>query len=105
MLATSVLICTFVKSTAIQNNDLGWRGFLPAQFILLLWAASLLSERASRTALTVVLIVLGVAGVAYDLTTLRFYPVLADFGYVPKIGWLGADCEVGLRTRAKWGSL
>jgi hypothetical protein len=100
MLATSVLICTFVKSNALLNNDLGWRGFLPAQFILLLWAANLLSERASRTAFTVLLIVLGVAGVAYDLAILRFYPVLADFGKVPRIGWLGADRQVGLRTLA-----
>ena len=100
MLATSVLICTFVKSTAILNNDLGWRGFLPAQFILLLWAAILLSERASRTKLATLLIVLGVASVAYDLAILLFYPVLADFGKVPKIVWLGADRNVGLRTVA-----
>ncbi len=100
MLATSVLICTFVKSTAIENNDLGWRGFLPAQFILLLWAAILLSEHASRTKLATLLIVLGVAGVAYDLAILRFYPVLADFGKIPKILWLGTDRNVGLRTVA-----
>lgn len=100
MLATSVLICTFVKSTAILNNDLGWRGFLPAQFILLLWAANLLSGRALRTKLATLLIVLGVAGAAYDLAILRFYPVLADFGKVPKIVWLGTDRQVGLRTIA-----
>jgi hypothetical protein len=100
MLSTSVLICTFVKSVATQNNDLGWRGFLPAQFILLLWAASLLSERASRTALTTVLLMLGLAGVTYDLAILRFYPVLADFGKVPKIGWLGSDRQIGPRTLA-----
>ncbi len=100
MLASSVLICTFVKSTAILNNDLGWRGFLPAQFILLLWAANLLSERASRTALATLLIGLGLAGVAYDLAILRFYPVLADCGKVPKIGWLGTDRQVGTRTLA-----
>ena len=100
MLATSVLICTFVKSAAILNNDLGWRGFLPAQFVLLLWASSLLSGRASRTKLATLLIVLGIAGVAYDLTILRFYPVLADFAVVPKISWLGSDRQVGLRTLA-----
>jgi hypothetical protein len=100
MMGTSVVICTFVKSTAILNNDLGWRGFLPAQFILLLWAAGLLSEHASRSRLATLLIVLGVAGAAYDLAILRFYPVLADSGAVPKIGWLGADRKVGLRTFA-----
>jgi hypothetical protein len=34
----SVLVCTFLHST-IRWNDLGWRGFLVAQFVLLLWAA------------------------------------------------------------------
>ena len=37
MLVTSTLICTFLRSSVIGNNDLGWRGFLPAQFVLLLW--------------------------------------------------------------------
>ncbi len=34
----SVLVCTFLRST-FGWNDLGWRGFLVAQFVLLLWAA------------------------------------------------------------------
>jgi hypothetical protein len=42
----------------------------------------------------------GLAGVAYDLTILRFYPALADSGKVPKITWLGSDHQVGLRTLA-----
>ena len=100
LLATSVLICTFVKSTIIANNDLGWRGFLPAQFVLLLWAADILSERASRTPLVRVLLVLGLAGVIYDLAILRFYPFLSDLGKVPEIAWLGNDNLVGLRTLA-----
>lgn len=100
MAATSVLICTFVKSSIISNNDLGWRGFLPAQFILLLWAADILSERASRTFLLRLCLVLGLAGVFYDLAILRFYPVLSDAGLVPKIGWLASDRFLGLRTAA-----
>jgi len=100
MAATSILICTFVKSSVIANNDLGWRGFLPAQFILLLCAADVLSERAARTALLRLLLVLGLAGVVYDLAILRFYPVLSDLGKVPKIGWLANDQLLGLRTAA-----
>jgi hypothetical protein len=50
--------------------------------------------------LATLLIVLGIAGVVYDLAILRFYPVLADLGKVPKIGWLGTDRQVGLRTLA-----
>jgi hypothetical protein len=100
MTGTSILICTFVKSTAILNNDLGWRGFLPAQFMLLLWAAILLSERASRSALIVLLVFTGLAGAIYDLAILRFYPLLSDIGAVPRIAWIGSDGLVGLRTSA-----
>ncbi len=100
MVTTSILICTFVKSSVIANNDLGWRGFLPAQFMLLLWATDILSERASRTPLVRLLLVLGLAGVIYDLAILRFYPVLSDLGKVPKIAWLGSDELIGLRTAA-----
>jgi hypothetical protein len=104
MAATSILICTFVKSSIIANNDLAWRGFLPAQFILLLWAADVLSERAARTPMVRLLLVLGVAGVIYDLAILRFYPVLSDAGKVPKIGWLASDQLLGLRTAANRGA-
>lgn len=41
-----LLICTFVRS-AIRNNDLGWRGLMPVQFILLLWTASVLAAARS----------------------------------------------------------
>jgi hypothetical protein len=105
MVATSVLICTFVKSGVIQNNDLGWRGFLIAQFVLLVWGAEVLSGSHGalvprRKVLLQALIAVGVAGVAYDLAILRFFPVLSDAGRVPKIGWLGMDQRGGLRTYA-----
>jgi hypothetical protein len=99
MAATSILICTFMKSSIIANNDLAWRGFLPAQFVLLLWAADVLSARA-RPPLIRLLVVLGLAGTLYDLAILRFYPVLSDAGRVPKIGWLAGDQLLGLRTAA-----
>jgi hypothetical protein len=104
MAATSILICTFVKSSIIANNDLAWRGFLPAQFILLLWAADVLSERASLTPTVRLLLVLGLASVIYDLAILRFYPVLSDAGKVPKIGWIANDQLLGLRTAANRGA-
>jgi hypothetical protein len=100
MAATSILICTFVKSSIIANNDLAWRGFLPAQFMLLLCAANVLSERASRGRLLRLTLVLGVAGVVYDLAILRFYPLLSDMGKVPRIGWLADDRLLGRRTAA-----
>src|SRR5262249_17333828 len=44
MVGVSLMLCTFLRSTLIGNNDLGWRGFLIAQFVLLLWTADLLAE-------------------------------------------------------------
>ena len=41
MVVSSVLACTFLRSNAITSNDLGWRGFMIAQFILLLWAVAI----------------------------------------------------------------
>ncbi len=38
LLAVPVLICSFIRSSAVENNDLGWRGFLIPQFFLLLWS-------------------------------------------------------------------
>ena len=46
--AVSVLVCTFLRSGTLEGNDLGWRGFLPAQFVMLLWAAALMVQRGER---------------------------------------------------------
>jgi hypothetical protein len=104
MAGTSMFICTFVRSGVIANNDLGWRGFLICQFILLLWAADLLprmNELQSRVKGFIGLfIVLGAVGVAYDLAILRFYPLLSDAGTVPHLFWLSDDRRLGERTTA-----
>jgi len=82
MVVTSVAICTFLKSGVITNNDLGWRGFLPAQFMLLIWAVELLRVPEDkwtgtsrlyailRPAIPLVL-VLGIVSTAYSAVTLR----------------------------------
>lgn len=107
MLSASALICTFLKSVVIGNNDLGWRGFLLAQFILLLWAVDLWVKRdtpgwlsAGQKGLLVTLIGLGIAGSAYDLAITRFYPLLADSGVLPPLDWMAPDREFGKRTYA-----
>ena len=97
----SCVICTFLKSGVITNNDLGWRGFLIAQFVLLLWGGQVLFEQFQRgRVFLTALVFIGGAGVVYDLAILRFYPVLSDSGQVPKIGWLANDRQLGLRTYA-----
>ncbi len=100
MAASGMLVCSFVGSAIITNNDLAWRGTLPTQFVLLLCAADVLAERASRARLVRLAIVLGLAGTVYDLAILRFYPVLSDAGKVPPLAWMGSDRLLGWRTAA-----
>jgi hypothetical protein len=107
LLAVSTLICTFLKSSVVDNNDLGWRGFLPAQFVLLLWSVDIWMERDKLTAISalqkqllVVFIGLGAAGTAYDLAIARAYPLLADRGVLPPIAWMVPDRQSGSRNYA-----
>jgi hypothetical protein len=101
MILTSATICTFLRSTVIDNNDLGWRGFLVAQFGLLLWAVDITADwkRCGSAALAVML-GLGAAGTAYDLFMLRAYPVLADHGALPHLIWMSHDRRLGERNYA-----
>jgi len=91
MAATSVLLCTFLRSGVISLNDVGWRGFLVAQFILLIWAAEFWDDgfipfRAkirsheakalfggSRRPPILAMLILGVAGSIYEVSMVRFY--------------------------------
>lgn len=101
MVATSLAICTFLRSTVIDNNDLGWRGFLVAQFGLLLWSVDVLTDRRhARSALLAVMLTLGAAGTAYDVVMLRLYPVFADRGMLPHLGWMSLDRKLGERNYA-----
>ena len=107
MAATSVAICTFMRSSVIGCNDLGWRGFLVAQFVLLLWAADLLAGgwshglvTAGERRLLVGFLALGAVGSIYDLTLTRAYPLLADRGIVPPLDWMSPDRQFGKRTYA-----
>ncbi len=109
MICVSAGVCTFLKSGVIENNDLGWRGFLVAQFALLLLATDLLATNSGSTGppltslgknLLAVLLLIGAAGAIYDLGILRFFPVLSDAGVVPKIAWLANDEHLGTRTFA-----
>jgi hypothetical protein len=95
LLLTSVLICSFIKSSIIENNDLGWRGFLPAQFVLLIWSANFLVKifpqhrrnsnivpplRISRFTFFVLFLTffIGLASSIFDILHLRFFMVMHD---------------------------
>jgi hypothetical protein len=101
MIATSVAICSCLCSTVIAANDLGTRGFLLAQFGLLLWAVDVLTDkRYKRSALLAAMLTLGAAGTVCDVLLYRVYPVLADRGALPELPWMSPDREFGQRTYA-----
>jgi len=106
MLVTSVTICTFLRSGVIAQNDLGWRGFLLAQFVLLIWGANYLAGRAAwnltpgyRKALTAFLI-LGALGTLFDVVVQRMDLALADAGKIPGFEWLPSDRQIARRAYA-----
>ena len=105
LLVTSILVSTFLRSNSISNNDLGWRGIIFAQFVLLIWAAELWdnglfpSQRRALNAVGVML-ALGFAATMYDVTMLRIYPLLLDSLNIPRYHWLAPDHHLGERTYA-----
>jgi hypothetical protein len=101
MVLTSLAICTLLRSTVIDNNDLGWRGFLVAQFGLLLWAVDIAADwKRLGNAILAAMLVLGAAGTLYDLFMLRAYPVLADRSALPHLVWMSPDRKLGERNFA-----
>jgi hypothetical protein len=47
MFSASLLVCSFFRSS-ISNNDLGWRGLMLGQFVLLLWSAFFIVDLLAR---------------------------------------------------------
>ncbi|MGA7645765.1 MAG: hypothetical protein WBW01_04585 [Terriglobales bacterium] len=123
LVATSFLIGTFLRSSTIGSNDLGWRCFLPAQLILLLWAAAMVddwwfgrstfgTQRASvvasprpwTRAVLVTLLTLGVLGSCYQAFMLRMFPLLVDLdkdqGAIAGQSWVAPNRHFGKRAYA-----
>ena len=95
LLGVSFFIGTFTRSTLIENNDLGWRAWLPGQFILLIWGVDVLSQFANSSQKLpilssrikynlVVLAVIGIATTILDVTLLRFG---YNFAFGPEVGY------------------
>ncbi|MGO8719107.1 MAG: hypothetical protein ACLQMO_07800 [Acidobacteriaceae bacterium] len=108
LVAVSMFVITFMRSTVISSNDLAYRGAMIAQFVLLLWGAEYLGDwifsskeyrwnRLSiKNAAIVFTLVLGFCGTVYALAITRIYTVLDDTGriaYAPD--WLPVPHEIG----------
>lgn len=113
IVATSFLVGSFLRSTTMSSNDLGWRCFLQAQLMLLLWAALMihdwwsgegpgLGRRKLMAGFAGILLALGLIGTVYQVAMLRAYPILADAGKVDSrnYSWLDQDGQLGERNFA-----
>jgi hypothetical protein len=92
LLASGVLVGSFLASGTLLHNDLGWRAMLVVQFVLLLWAMEWAQEvllpalsvpgaRLSKGAWFIVFLgLIGFAGTVYDAVLLRFNAVAIDHG-------------------------
>jgi hypothetical protein len=110
MLGTSVTICTFLASATVESaNDLGWRGFMAAQFILLLWAAELLDAHVPESRLRpaqyralILLLAIGVSSTVLDLALLRGFNPFLDSQWFNELGEMpNINRQLGERTAAR----
>ena len=92
--AAGLLLGTFTHATALKN-DLGWRAMLLPQLASLIWTAAAILARSGRFRLADsfkwpgamgALLVIGYAGNAYELVSVRAYPLLApNVVFVPHV--------------------
>jgi hypothetical protein len=97
LLCVVFVVCSFVRSAILSTNDLGWRGWLFGQFILLIWAIDIhelhplvagylgfiknyLNQKIiiNTKRYLVFLLFIGVLTSIVDVALLRFYPILVD---------------------------
>lgn len=108
LIAVSLFVITFIRSSVISNNDLAYRSAMIAQFVLLLWGAEYVDrwfdpERprvtlpvTARNALIVATLILGLLGSVYGLAIERVYMVLEDHGSIAHpANWLPTPPGLG----------
>ena len=98
LVAVSLCVITFIRSSVISNNDLAYRSAMIAQFVLLLWGAEYVDRwfdlgfdparlrmtlpLTARNGLIVATLILGLAGSVYGLAIERVYTLLEDRGSI-----------------------
>jgi hypothetical protein len=118
LLGASFLVASFFRSTVIAANDLGWRGWMFGQFVLLIWAVdigqeflyknSAISYFSTESRMQIVknekvlvcLMVIGMLTSIFSLSLLRFWPILVDTGFTGVPTGLSPDTHLGNRTFA-----
>ena len=109
LVAISMFVITFLRSSVISNNDLAFRSAMITQFILLLWAAEYLDSWSFSSSgykldrlgikdtVLICTLILGFVGTLYGLAILRFYSVLDGHCMIAyPADWLPAPPKVGI---------
>ena len=117
LLGASFLVASFFRST-IAANDLGWRGWMFGQFVLLIWAVDIgrdylilksdspysrpVSDKKSIKDDSILrqLMVIGMLTTVLSMFLLRFWPILIDAGVTGVPVNLSPDTQLGARTYA-----
>jgi len=116
LIITTTILLSFVYSRLIAINDLGIRGWLPMQFILVAWASDLIEKYAPdklllipslfksfpgskrQTALLSFMFVVGILTTTLEVVDVRAWPMLVDLKVVGFPNELSPDTNLGSRT-------
>jgi hypothetical protein len=116
LLATVVILLSFVRSTALLSNDLGMRGWLLGQFVLIVWAVDIFNATSKEQVLLTptlfrspslpkrindlltILLTVGLLTTALEATATRFWTILVDTGVTGVPNELSPDTNLGERT-------
>ncbi|MBK8824421.1 MAG: hypothetical protein IPN58_17960 [Anaerolineales bacterium] len=98
LLFVVIFVCSFVRSSIVSTNDLGWRGWLFGQFILLIWTIdiqdsypflaknqnliniNLDSQKVRIKKIITMFMLIGFSTSIIDVALLRVWPILVDLG-------------------------
>lgn len=119
LLFTSVVVISSVfRSAIVSSNEIGWRGWLMGQFVLLIWAVDILevypifdkvrkkTTEAFNTAKArymhtlIIFAILGFTTSVVDVVLLRIWPALVDQNVAGFPNGLSPDTQLGKRTYA-----
>jgi hypothetical protein len=110
--AAGLLLGTFTRSTVL-NNDLGWRAVLLPQLAFLIWTSAVILTRDGKFRITEcfrwpgamgILLIIGYAGIIYELVSVRAYPFLG-----PKVSYglhvfLNPEADEALASAYSWAN-
>jgi hypothetical protein len=97
MLISTLSFCSVVRSNTIAMNDMGARGMLLAQFILMLWGAVWLAQPERKSWLVKATLAIGLLTSVFELGLQRSFPVLADDDLVAGNMAIDPEDDLGLR--------